>query len=334
MKHPDSSDSAASDRRPGPPLQGLNQTSWSPSEASQSGFNVSYPAAVPAYPLYHPAPAASAQAPCPDPSPFTGFGDGPSGQAPPAAAPLAAPIVAPVVALVLPNYLLTQMGQLGHIGPLGAAPRPAFYPEQSQTQPAHAAQPPQPAFAVQTQPPYTAPFPAQTAFTPHPLFSAPQPFQAGLTPYSAPHSFPQAAYAPQPPFAAQPSFPPQNQFLTRAPYPAHSSPRSLAGGPPASTAELREAAAAASRPCTPAPGAREPTASPLLFESRCSSPLQLNLLSMEEGQRSAERQDGAARSGAAAAAGGETGNHQQVRVTKSRWRVNACPRPQTLNPSA
>uniref|UniRef100_G3NQ73 Period circadian protein homolog 2 n=1 Tax=Gasterosteus aculeatus aculeatus TaxID=481459 RepID=G3NQ73_GASAC len=54
VKHPDSSDSAASDRRPGPPLQGLNQTSWSPSEASQSGFNVSYPAAVPAYPLYPP----------------------------------------------------------------------------------------------------------------------------------------------------------------------------------------------------------------------------------------------------------------------------------------
>ncbi|KAM8902566.1 period circadian protein homolog 2-like [Spinachia spinachia] len=295
MKHPDSSDSGASNRAPAPPLQGLNQTSWSPSEASQSAFNVSYPAVVPAYPLYPPAPAASAQAPCHDPSLSTGFGEGRNTQAPPTAG---APIVTPVVALVLPNYLFPQMGQLGHMGPLRAAPRPAFYPEQSQTQPADATQPP---FAIQTQPPY-----AQTAFTPQAPFSAPQAFQTPQDPFCAPHSLPspQAARAPQPPFAAQPSFPVQNQFWTRAPC-------SLDAGPPRSTRELMEAAP--SRSSTPALGARGPSLPPP-FESRCSSPLQLNLLGREEGQDGGARRGhgSAAVSVAAGAAGEEVGTHQQV----------------------
>uniref|UniRef100_A0A669AVE8 Period circadian protein homolog 2 n=1 Tax=Oreochromis niloticus TaxID=8128 RepID=A0A669AVE8_ORENI len=199
MKHPDSSDSAVSNRKPRPPLQGLNQTSWSPSEASQSAFNVSYPTMVPAYPLYPPTPAAPAQAPRPDPSLSTGFGEGQSTQAPPTAPPFPAPIVTPVVALVLPNYLFPQIGQIG------ATPRPAFFPEQAQTQPSFATQqpfqPPQPTYTIQTQPPFTTP------------------------------------------------------------------------------------------------------TSPPLFESRCSSPLQLNLLSMEEGQRSVERQDTTV-----ASAGGQGGS--------------------------
>ncbi|XP_037329543.2 period circadian protein homolog 2-like [Pungitius pungitius] len=309
MKHPDSSDSAASNRKPWPPLQGLNQTSWSPSEASQSAFNVSYPAVVPAHPLYPPAPAASAQAPCPDPSLATGFGEAQSSRAPPTAAPLGAPVVTPVVALVLPNYLFPQIGQLGPMGPLGAAPRPAFYPDQGQTQPAYAAQqalqPPQPAFATPTQPPYAAqpPFPVQTAFSPQTLFSTPQPFQTPQTLLSAPHAFP----APQAAYAPQPSFPLQNQFWTRASYPAQPPPHGLGAGPPKSTLELGEAAAAAaSRSSTPASGAPEPTTP--LFESRCSSPLQLNLLSMEEGQR----QDGSASAAVPGAAGEEVGNRQQV----------------------
>uniref|UniRef100_A0AAX7TGV2 Period circadian protein homolog 2 n=1 Tax=Astatotilapia calliptera TaxID=8154 RepID=A0AAX7TGV2_ASTCA len=169
-------------------FSGLNQTSWSPSEASQSAFNVSYPTMVPAYPLYPPTPAAPAQAPRPDPSLSTGFGEGQSTQAPPTATPFPAPIVTPVVALVLPNYIFPQIGQIG------AAPRPPFFPEQ---------------------------------------------------------------------------------------------PRE----------------GAASRSSTPASGAREPATSPPLFESRCSSPLQLNLLSMEEGQRSVERQDTTV-----ASAGGQGGS--------------------------
>uniref|UniRef100_A0A8C5EA58 Period circadian protein homolog 2 n=1 Tax=Gouania willdenowi TaxID=441366 RepID=A0A8C5EA58_GOUWI len=192
MKHPDSSDSAVSHRKPRPPLQGLNQTSWSPSEASLSAFNVSYPTMVPAYPLYPPTSAAPAQVPRSDPSLSTGFGEGQSTQAPPTATPFSAPIVTPVVALVLPNYIFPQIGQLA-----------------------------------------------------------------------------QASYHPQPfPFSLGPE-PPKAQAV-----------------------EPREGAA--SRSSTPASGPREPATSPPLFESRCSSPLQLNLLSMEEGQRSVERQDSTA----------------------------------------
>lgn len=326
MKHPDSSDSTVSNRRPRPPLQGLNQTSWSPSEASQSAFNVSYPAMVPAYPLYPPAPAAPAQAPIPDPSLSAGFRDGQSAAAPPTAAPFPAPIVTPVVALVLPNYLFSQIGQIGQ---LGAAPRPTFFPEQTQTQPAYttqqAFQPPQPAFTMQAQPAYTSqpPFPVQTAFAPQ------QPFQTAQTPYATQQPFqaPQTAYTTQQPFTAQPSFPVQTPFVAQATYPAQPFPYSLSSEPPKSGA--REGAA--SRSSTPASGARDPATSPPLFESRCSSPLQLNLLSMEEGHRSVERQDstapsaggqvnGTAVASVVAGAAGEksrgtakTESHQQVR---------------------
>uniref|UniRef100_A0A3P9JAG4 Period circadian protein homolog 2 n=1 Tax=Oryzias latipes TaxID=8090 RepID=A0A3P9JAG4_ORYLA len=231
MKHPDSSDSVVSNRRPRPPLQGLNQTSWSPSEASQSAFNVSYPTMVPAYPLYPPTPAAPTQAPRPDPSLPAGFGEVPNTQVPAPAAPFPTPIVTPVVALVLPNYLFPQIGQLGQ---MGSAPRPAFFTEQTPVQPA---------------------------------YSAPQPFP--------------------------PSFAVQTQFVAQAPFPPQPFPYTMAPElPKAPAVEPREGAA--SRSSTPASGVREPTTSPPLFESRCSSPLQLNLLSMEEGQRSVERQDNTA----------------------------------------
>lgn len=318
MKHPDSSDSAVSNRKPRPPLQGLNQTSWSPSEASQSAFNVSYPAMVPAYPLYPPAPAAPAQAPRPDPSLSTGFGEGQGTQAPPNTSPFPTPIVTPVVALVLPNYLFPQVGQLGQIGQLGNAPRPTFFSEQTPPQPAYTTQQPfqtpQPTYTMQTQTSFTGqqPFPVQTAFTP------PQPFQAAQTPYTT-----------QQPFTAQPSFPVQTQFVTQAPYPPQPFPYSLGSEPPKAQAmEPQEGGASGSS--TPASAAREPATSPPLFESRCSSPLQLNLLSMEEGQRSVERQEGTAPcaggqgSSTAVASGGagaaaeknggtaKTENHQQV----------------------
>uniref|UniRef100_UPI003AAEAE49 period circadian protein homolog 2-like isoform X1 n=1 Tax=Centroberyx gerrardi TaxID=166262 RepID=UPI003AAEAE49 len=353
MKRPESSDSAVSNRKPRPPLQGLNQTSWSPSEASQSAFNVSYPAMVPAYPLsvYPTAPTAPAQAPRPDPSLSAGYGEGQSSQAPPAAAPYAAPIVTPVVALVLPNYLFPQIGQLGQMPQMGAAPRPTFFPEQTQTQPAYAAQQPfqaaQPAYSIQTQPPYTGqqPFSTQPAFTPQQPFQAPQtayttqqsfqtqpayttqqPFQAPQTAYTTQQPFqtPQTAYATQQPFTAQPSFPVQTQFVAQAPYAAQPFPYSLAHeSSKAPAMEPREGGA--SRSSTPASGGQEPATSPPLFESRCSSPLQLNLLSMEEGQRSLERQDstappagaqGSCTAGAAAGeksgATGKTENHHQM----------------------
>lgn len=337
MKHPDSSDSTVSNRKPRPPLQGLNQTSWSPSEASQSAFNVSYPAMVPAYPLYPAAPAAPAQAPLPDPSLAAGYGDAQNTQPAAAATPFPAPIVTPVWALVLPNYLFSQMGQIGQVA---AAPRPPFFPEQTQTQATYTTQqpfqPPQPAFTMQTQPTYTSqqPFPVQTAFAPQ------QPFQTAQTPYTTQQPFQasQTAYTAQPPFTAQPSFPVQTQFVPQAPYPAQPFPYSLATEPPKSGA--REGAA--SRSSTPASGAREPTTSPPLFESRCSSPLQLNLLSMEEGHRSVERQDNmvpsaggpgisnTAVAGAAGAAGEKSRgttkaeNHQQVSDSAQSGKATYC----------
>lgn len=304
MKHPDSSDSTVSNRKPRPPLQGLNQTSWSPSEASQSAFNVSYPAMVPAYPLYPPATTAPAQAPHPDPSLATpAFGDAQGIQVPPTATtPFPASIVTPMWALVLPNYVFSQIGQVGQ---LPAAPRPPpFFVEQPQVQPAFAAQQPfqsqQPPFTVQTQ----------QAFGNTPPFNVQPPFQPTATPFQPQQPFqpPQAAFAPPP------SFPVPTQFVAQTPFPPQPFPYSLAAETPKSGPKE----GAASRSSTPASGAREPTTSPPLFESRCSSPLQLNLLSMEEGHRPVERQDstvlatcnGAPPNGPAGAA--KTENHQQV----------------------
>ncbi|XP_043975634.1 period circadian protein homolog 2-like [Gambusia affinis] len=331
MKHPDSSDSAVSNRKPRPPLQGLNQTSWSPSEASQSAFNVSYPTMVPAYPLYPPTPAAPAQVSRPDASHSSAFGEGQNAQPPPTTTPLPPPIVTPVVALVLPNYLFPHMGQLNQMNQMSqlcAAPRPTFFTEQTQPPPTfptqQAFQTPPAAYPIQTQLSLTPqqPFPVQTAFSPQ------HPFQAAQAPFTTQQPFPapQTAFTTQQPFTAQSSFPVQTPFVAQAPYPAQPFPYNIASEPPkALTAEPREGAA--SRSSTPASGAPEPTTSPPLFESRCSSPLQLNLLSMEEGQRSLERQDSTAAlaggpgsgaevgSGATGDKGGaatKTDNHQQL----------------------
>uniref|UniRef100_A0A669EA06 Period circadian protein homolog 2 n=1 Tax=Oreochromis niloticus TaxID=8128 RepID=A0A669EA06_ORENI len=213
MKHPDSSDSAVSNRKPRPPLQGLNQTSWSPSEASQSAFNVSYPTMVPAYPLYPPTPAAPAQAPRPDPSLSTGFGEGQSTQAPPTAPPCSDPLY----------YPAAFPGCSGRLRYSAAVHRPAVFPN------------------------------------------------AGPVCGSSP--------------------------LSTSTFPLHSLQRAS-----------QDSCSGASRGCGVTIfnpcfwGERAPT-SPPLFESRCSSPLQLNLLSMEEGQRSVERQDTTV-----ASAGGQGGS--------------------------
>ncbi|MEQ2212364.1 hypothetical protein XENOCAPTIV_029756, partial [Xenoophorus captivus] len=327
IKHPDSSDSAVSNRKPRPPLQGLNQTSWSTSEASQSAFNVSYPTVVPAYPLYPPTPAVPAQVSHADASLSSAFGEEQNAQAPSTSTPFPAPIVTPMVALVLPNYLFPQMGQVNQVGQLGTAPRPTFFTEQTPPQLPYctqqAFQTPQAANPMQTQPSFTPqqPFPVQTTFSPQ------QPFQAAQAPYITQQPFPapQTAYTTQQRFAAQSSFPVQTPFVAQAPYPAQPFPYTIAPEhAKAPTTEPREEPA--SRSSTPASGPREPTTSPPLFGSRCSSPLQLNLLSMEEGQRLVERQDstavppGGQGSGAAVgpgAAGDKSGgaaktdNHQQ-----------------------
>uniref|UniRef100_A0A6Q2WU54 Period circadian protein homolog 2 n=1 Tax=Esox lucius TaxID=8010 RepID=A0A6Q2WU54_ESOLU len=230
MKRPDSSDSAVSHRMPLPPLQGLNQTSWSPSEASQSqAFPIPYPAIVPGYPLpvYPAGPATPDQPTCPDPSLSAGFGEGQSSLAPPTAAPYPASLMTPVVALVVPNYLFPQIGPIGQI-------------------------------------------PSQTTYTTQ------QPFPA------------QMAYTAQPVFPSQPSFPVQAQFVPQVSYPTQAFPFGLPSESPKSPAP-----SPASHCSTPASTAREPASSPPLFESRCSSPLQLNLLQLDD-SRSAVGQDSVA----------------------------------------
>uniref|UniRef100_A0A9J8CIN2 Period circadian protein homolog 2 n=1 Tax=Cyprinus carpio carpio TaxID=630221 RepID=A0A9J8CIN2_CYPCA len=98
-KHPDSSDNAASQHRPLPPLHGLNQTSWSPSETSQSGLSVPFTNVVPGYPLYPVVPSvAPPQAP-------TGVAESKNTQATPSTATYPTPLATPVVAFVLPGFV-------------------------------------------------------------------------------------------------------------------------------------------------------------------------------------------------------------------------------------
>ncbi|XP_060762071.1 period circadian protein homolog 2 [Neoarius graeffei] len=227
IRQNESSDSTISHRRQlfRQELQGLNQTSWSPSETSQSAFPIAYPAVMPAYSLQV-YPGTNSMPPRVD-APLSGFEDGQGNQNPhfPMQPQFPAPFVTPMVALVLPNYMFPQ---------LGSAPRQPFYHEQA------------------LFPPTQVPFQPQTTF----------PVQTPCTP--------------QNPFPAQPfPFTP----LDRQPKPTEP--------------ETREEP---SRSSTPQSLGVQGQSSPPLFQSRCSSPLQLNLLQLEESQRSNERQEATATS--------------------------------------
>uniref|UniRef100_A0A8B9HSV7 Period circadian protein homolog 2 n=1 Tax=Astyanax mexicanus TaxID=7994 RepID=A0A8B9HSV7_ASTMX len=247
IKQNESSDSTISHRKQlsRQELQGLNQTSWSPSETSQSTYPMAYPAVMPAYPLQV-YPGTNTMAPRVDAS-LSGFGGSQCSQDPrcpiqPIQAPFSAPLVTPMVALVLPNYMFPQ---------IGSAPRQPFYPEQG-TFAAQPSFPPQTVFPPQTsfQPQTTVQFPVQTQFT------------------------------------TQNPFPPPTTFPTQPfQFPLPNDP------PKPMEPELREAQ---SRSSTPQSMGGRDQPSPPLFQSRCSSPLQLNLLQLEESQRSMERQDSSA----------------------------------------
>ncbi|KAG1969119.1 period circadian protein homolog 2 isoform X1 [Pimephales promelas] len=246
IKPNESSDSTPSGHRmtPRPQLQGLNQTSWSPSDTSQSTFPIAYPAVMPAYPLQM-YPGAGGMQPRVE-AQMPGFRESQCSQDPcipmqPIQTPYSASLVTPMVALVLPNYMFPQMGN---------PPQQPFYPKEGsfpvqpsfQPQPSFTTQapfPPQSNFAIQTQ------FTSQNPFTSQPPFQ-PQPFQ-----FASPKE------------PTKPSEPELREELLRSP-----TPQSVGGsGPP----------------------------SPPLFQSRCSSPLQLNLLQLEETQqRCPERQESTA----------------------------------------
>ncbi|XP_043115082.1 period circadian protein homolog 2-like isoform X2 [Puntigrus tetrazona] len=234
-KHPDSSDNAASQHRPLPPLQGLNQTSWSPSETSQSGLSVPFPAVVPGYPLYPVVPSvAPPQAP-------TGVADSQNTQATPSTASYPTSLVTPVVAFVLPGFMLPQ---------IGTAPTQQAYSTLFQTQQAYNGQQP-----FQPQQAYTS----QHGFQPQQAYSSTQHLQntQGCSTHRC--------------FQTHTSFTSQQQAFT----PQTHFQYGMTPGPKHSAIESTEC-----------PSPLPPPQSPPLFESRCSSPLQLDLLQMEEKQDS------------------------------------------------
>uniref|UniRef100_UPI0037E79545 period circadian protein homolog 2 isoform X2 n=1 Tax=Semicossyphus pulcher TaxID=241346 RepID=UPI0037E79545 len=234
----ESSDSTVSHHRQHnlrPPIlhHGLNPTSWSRSDTSQSTFPMAYPSVMPGYPLQV-YPGADSVAPHTD-APQPGFGVNQGTQAPPCPsaihpAPYTAPIVTPIVALVLPNYVYPPMAP-------GQLPPQAVYHAQT-------------GFPIQTQTFCQAAFPDQIPFAAPPAFS----FQNQLNTQN--HFAPQAGYLAQP-F----SFPPSSE-TPKAPMEGQS------------------------RSSTPQSGGGGGPASPPLFQSRCSSPL--NLLELE---LSVDRQD-------------------------------------------
>uniref|UniRef100_A0A665T6K2 Period circadian protein homolog 2 n=1 Tax=Echeneis naucrates TaxID=173247 RepID=A0A665T6K2_ECHNA len=151
-KQTESSDSTVSQHRQQqlrPPLlnHGLNPTSWSFSDTSQSTFPMAYPTVMPGYPLQV-YPGASSVTTRRDTT-LAGFGDNQGAQAPscpPAMHPAqyTAPIVTPVVALVLPNYMYSPMAP-------GPPPPQPLQPFGQAAFPGHATFAVQPAFGVQSQ---------------------------------------------------------------------------------------------------------------------------------------------------------------------------------------
>lgn len=117
-------------------------------------------------------------------------------------------------------------------------------------------------------------FPTQPTFQPQPSFAAQVPFP------------------PQSTFTIQTQFAPQNPFTPQTQFPPQPFPFTCPEEPPKlPEPELREEP---SRSPTPQSMGGGGPPSPPLFQSRCSSPLQLNLLQLEETQRSAERHESTA----------------------------------------
>ena len=152
-----------------------------------------------------------------------------------------------------------------------------------------AAAPPQHQQTFYQTDPAIYPPPHQPSFYPR-AFQDPCPY-GGPTPYAVQHQLPPAH-----PFASQiPGYQP-----TVFPFP-----------PPA----MPDPSRGSSTPRSPV-GGQEPPNSPPLIQSSCSSPLQLNLLQLEEWQRPLEWQDGAALP--PCGLGGNGSEREKARVTERK----------------
>uniref|UniRef100_A0AAZ3NTE6 Period circadian protein homolog 2 n=1 Tax=Oncorhynchus tshawytscha TaxID=74940 RepID=A0AAZ3NTE6_ONCTS len=227
----------------------LNQTSWSPSNSSQSTLPpLAYPNLVPAFPLqvYPGVGTMAGTMPTSPENSMPGFGDSQCNQDPQCPAPniqhspSSTPMVTPVVALVLPNYMFPQMGS-------GAPGQQPFY---------------------------------QTSLT----FPAQGPFLAQPQPFPLQTSLP---FPPQSSSTIQAQFPGQNPLAPQTGFPIPTQPfSSMAMEPPKPSGETTQ-----SRGSTPGSmDGRDQVPSPPVFQSPCSSTLQLNLLQLEETPCSLQRQ--------------------------------------------
>ncbi|KAG7526564.1 period circadian protein-like 2-like isoform X2 [Solea senegalensis] len=272
-KQIESSDSTESQHRQQhlrPPFlnHGLNPTSWSRSDTSQSTFPMAYHPMMPGYPLQG-FPRADCMPPRTDAT-LGGFGGNQSAQAPPCPppiqpAPFSAPMVTPVVALMLPNYMWPP------------AQQPVYHAETG-------------GFPVQTQPFGPVVFPGQNTVT-------------------AP-----TAFCLQNQFLAHNQLAPQAGYMTPMYHfpPSPETPKGFMEGQ--------------SRPSTPQSGVGGGQASPPLFQSGCSSPL--NLLELElsvdnavlpsggQGNNVAEREKGASAKQTKASSRGD-GNNSDVNSSSS-----------------
>ncbi|XP_058389294.1 period circadian protein homolog 2 [Diceros bicornis minor] len=149
--------------------------------------------------------------------------------------------------------------------------------------------------------------PAVPMDTQHEFAVQPPPFAAPLTPVMAlvvpSYSFPPVtSNLPPAFFPGQPSFPSEMIPASQPQFPGRTSPPRQPHACP--RAECEPPASRAATPATPLPAAGPPgRASPPLFQSRSSSPLQLNLLQLEDGPEGSTAAPGTAGTTGMAGAG-------------------------------
>ncbi|XP_029471862.1 LOW QUALITY PROTEIN: period circadian protein homolog 2 [Rhinatrema bivittatum] len=138
------------------------------------------------------------------------------------------------------------------------------------------------------------------------------------------NSLPQAFYPSQPHFSTHPTpqtvFSTQSPFTTPTPFPTQTlyPTQPFHYNPPANHEKAPGTASrdGPSRSSTPQSVGAQDQVSPPLFQSRCSSPLQLNLLQLEETPRASERQDGGAAGGTAEGSGPSSVNSTEATSRK------------------